>query len=252
MSSMRSRVRPPPMSMPGPPAATRSMEAMTDRYGVSSARIRSSTSSRSGPSAGFSLVTRLRTSSVSRTDGGSGSGPRPGNAVPNRSSTRSRSARSGPSSSSRTRARDPRPTIASWRAMSRWPTSWMSPRAAISPAATDAPPGGRSAFIRAASRRIAARSVTTTSPRTPSRVPSIAYRSRAVRRTWKSRIAEGWHALARVVRPGTPPEPGRRLPDRSRGAGSRARTGRTRRSTAGRDRGPAGPRPSRSRGPRAT
>ncbi len=42
--------------------------------------------------------------------------------------------------------------------MSRWPTSWSRPSAPISPAPTPGAPVGRSAFIRAASRRMAARS----------------------------------------------------------------------------------------------
>ena len=59
---------------------------------------RSSTSSWSGPIAGFSLATRVSSSSSSRSSGGSGSGPAPGNSSPNRSSRRPAS---GPSRASR-------------------------------------------------------------------------------------------------------------------------------------------------------
>src|SRR5688572_89351 len=118
---------------------------------------------------------------------GSGSGPTPGNAAANLSRTRSASSPRSRRMSLSAPAIAPAPS-ASKRAVNRWATSWSSPSATMSPAPTDGAPAGRTEFIRAARCRIAARSATTRSPRAPRSASSMAWRSRAVRRTWNSRI----------------------------------------------------------------
>ena len=87
--------------------------------------------------------------------------------------------------------------------MRRWPISWSSPSAPISPAWIEAVPAVLARFIRLASWRIPAVSVVTTSPRVPISGRSTAYRRRGSRRTWNarrsSRIGQSWHGGTTVI-----------------------------------------------------
>ena len=140
---------------------------------------RSSTSSRSGPMAGFSFATRMRMSSSRRAGRGSGRAVRPGNSIgepieqhasrpdgrgvprgqPGPPRWRRPAARPGPADDGRSRGGRSRGSGPSRR----------SPR----PRRPGAPSGRRS-FIRFVSRRMAMRSVVTRSPVEPIRVRSIA------------------------------------------------------------------------------
>src|SRR6476659_10766570 len=103
--------------------------------------------------------------------------------------------------------------------MSRWPISWMSPNAPMSPAWIEGSSSGRALFIRLARRRMLAGSATTRSPRTPSSGRPMPYRSRGSRRTWKSRISEASHGQRRATGSGARGSDGRRSPSGRRHLG---------------------------------
>ncbi len=235
-----------PWSSPGGPSAnTVSSPAIASAYRLPDASSRSSTSSLSAPSAGFSLAIRVSISSSRRWAAGSGSGPMPGNSCPNRSSRRWLSGPRFASSVASASVIAPGRRFASYRATSRWPISCRSPSAPISPAWTDGAPPARSAFIRPASRRMPAVSATTRSPRVPISDPPTAYRRRGSLRIWNSRLTGPSYGVAPARRPdpgdrshcplrrSPPPRVGWSRRARPRGAGAPARTDRSRTSTAG-------------------
>ena len=194
------------------PAGERRLERRRSPRGSGCPRAsgRSSTSSSSGPIAGFSLATRVSSSSSSRCSGGSGSGPTARELLAEaveqalgvrpraRSSCQRGGHRAGPAV--RLVARDEQvadlveePQRADVTGLDRGSSS------------------GRALFIRLARRRMLARSATTRSPRTPSSGRPMPYRSRGSRRTWKSRISEASHADRRATGSGARDRPsGRR------------------------------------------